>query len=293
MATEYGVSLAYISDITTEGQRTNAVGKVGAASSIGMIIGPALGGLLNIYGNFWSPGLAAVGLTALNLIFIYFLLPETVKKNSNDSVENPLKESTGILRRALSYIRNPMTGMVLGITFIMAFAFSSLPVVLPLISSQLFGFGETEVGIFFAYIGIIGFIIQVEIIAKVSKRMSDEMIIILGLLLTIIGVILIPILPYLPVFLIGISIAAFGIFFADIAIPSFLSKKTPSSEYGSILGVTESFSSIARVPGPLIAGFAYQLAIFSPFYISTIMLIIALGLGIKTNNYNKNYKINH
>jgi len=44
MATESAVAQAYISDITTEKERSKGMGNVGAVHGAGFIIGPAIGG---------------------------------------------------------------------------------------------------------------------------------------------------------------------------------------------------------------------------------------------------------
>ena len=74
MATESAVAQAYISDITTEKERSKGMGKVGAAHGAGFIIGPAIGGFLSVYGLSML-GFVVAALTLVNLLFAFFFLP--------------------------------------------------------------------------------------------------------------------------------------------------------------------------------------------------------------------------
>lgn len=281
MATEYGVAYAYVSDISDEQRRASVLGKIGAASNIGIIVGPAVGGFMNIYGRFWAPGLAAIILNLLNLLSVYLFLPETISAGNKDTVKE--RSGTPFIKKITAFLISPVTGPALGILFVMSFAFSAMPVVLPLFSWDVFGLGEAEVGFFFTYIGIIGLLVQLLLVGRLSRRIGDAAVAILGILLTITGIFSIPVFLDLTVFMLAITVVSIGLFLVDVAVPSFLSKKTNPEYYGGIMGVSESMGSIARVPGPFIAGFAYQLALIAPFMVAGLMLIGALGLGIVTS----------
>src|SRR5512136_651293 len=72
------VAQAYISDITDEKNRAKGLGLIGAAFGLGFIIGPAVGGLLSGSGHYSIPAFAAAGLAFLNLVSIFFFLPESL-----------------------------------------------------------------------------------------------------------------------------------------------------------------------------------------------------------------------
>ena len=67
------VAQAYITDTTDEKNRTKGLGLLGAAFGLGFIIGPAIGGLLSVYG-FAVPAFAAAGFSLLSLLGVIFLL---------------------------------------------------------------------------------------------------------------------------------------------------------------------------------------------------------------------------
>ena len=94
--------------------------------------------------------------------------------------------------------------------------------------------------------------------------------------------------PSLPLFIILSTIMVTGIGVLSTTIPSFISKRTATHEQGQILGVTQSISSMARVPGPVIGGFFYEFAgVRAPFFLSAALLLIATLLGLKVARSHK------
>src|SRR5512139_293377 len=69
-------SMAYLSDNLPEEDRSGAMGKLGAAVGMGVVIGPLLAGFLSI-NSLSLPFFVGSGLAALALLLIYLLLPES------------------------------------------------------------------------------------------------------------------------------------------------------------------------------------------------------------------------
>jgi MFS family permease len=114
--------------------------------------------------------------------------------------------------------------------------------------------------------------------------LGDEKLIPLGSLLMTIGVLFMAVFPIYYVFIVLTTIMMIGIGILGTAIPSVISKRTSQSTQGGTLGVTQSVSSIARIPGPLIGGFVFEFAgLGAPFFVSAFMLAIATILGIRLN----------
>ena len=71
-----GVAQAYVADIMAPSERAKALGWLSAATSLGVIIGPALGSFARRAGTE-APGLVAAGLCAINIAFAWRWLPES------------------------------------------------------------------------------------------------------------------------------------------------------------------------------------------------------------------------
>lgn len=276
MATESAVARAYIADITTEEERSTGIGKVGAAFGAGFIIGPVIGGLTSIFG-FSAPGFAAAGLALMNFLSVLFFLPESLTNNKKISTRdvdygNPFRIA----------LKTPRIGYVLVIQFIIALAFSSLPVILPLLGIEFFGFAEVEMSYFFMYIGVIQIVLQGFLIGKLAKRFGEEILIVLGSLLLMLGTFFVSLFPNVILFISSLTMIASGNGILTTILPSFVSKRTSYREQGGGMGVMESVGSIASIPGPIVGGFVFGFAgLFFAFLLSALLLSIALGLSCK------------
>lgn len=280
IATESAVAQAYISDITSKKERASGIGKVGAAHGAGFIMGSAIGGFLVPYG-FSAPGFAAFALTLLNLLFVFFFLPESIG-HTNPSIPIASNSNDGILRKMVNALVKPLIGAVLVIFFIITLAFSAIPVIAPLLGKSFFNFEEVEMSYLFVYIGLVQIVLQGFLIGRFAKKFGDEKLIVFGPLLLMLGMFLMPLIPNIAIFLVSITMIASSIGTMNTAVPSFISKRTSVSEHGRMLGVAQSMSSIARVPGPLIGGFVFEFAgLAAPFFLSVALLMVAFGLGCR------------
>jgi len=269
VATERAVAQAYIADITDEKNRTKELGKIGAAFGAGFIIGPAMGGVLSTF-SYAVAGYAAMFLTLVNIFFVLYFLSEPNREREQSI------EISGYLKGFRDSIKKPLLGSTLLILFIVTFAFSTIPVIVPLLGLELFNFDSFQLSIVFIYIGLIQILMQGFLISLLSKRFGEEKLIALGPTLMAIGVIVMPVFQNLVIFYLANSLLAAGFGLINTSIPAFLSKRSSGSEQGSVLGILSSVASIANIPGPLIIGVVYDVAgSFVPFAFSSIMLAIA------------------
>ncbi|NIQ88055.1 MFS transporter [Candidatus Bathyarchaeota archaeon] len=288
IATERAVAQAYIADVTDHKSRTKEMGKIGAALGAGFIIGPSIGGILSTYG-FSIPGYAAMILTVINILFVISLLPEPHrdKERTNEVTTG----SSGYLRGLRASLRKPLLGPTLLILFIVTLAFSTIPVIVPLLSIDFFNFNSLELSYVFIYIGLIQIVMQGFLINPLYKRLGEERLIALGPILMATGTLLMPIFQNVAIFFLTNSLLAAGFGIINTSIPAFLSKRISIDEQGSILGVAGSVASIANIPGPLIIGLIYDFAgSFVPFLISAVMLTTAFLLGCRVYSACKSFK---
>src|SRR2546422_880242 len=68
---------AYIADSTSVADRSRGMGMLGAAFGLGFVIGPAIGGAAVHLGSA-APGLVAAGLSLLNFVSAWAILPESL-----------------------------------------------------------------------------------------------------------------------------------------------------------------------------------------------------------------------
>jgi len=78
-----GVCQALVTDLSEGDHLTSAMGKLGAATGLGLVLGPGVGGLLGMYG-FLSTCLFGSSLTLINFLAGLWTLPVTSKTNELD-----------------------------------------------------------------------------------------------------------------------------------------------------------------------------------------------------------------
>jgi DHA1 family tetracycline resistance protein-like MFS transporter len=276
IATETAVAQAYIADITTEKDRASGIGKVTAARGAGFIIGPAIGGILSIYG-FWAPGFAAAILTLINLLLVIFLLPESNRKiklntpvttNSNGDSSNKI----------LDALKKPVVGSVLVIHFVVFLAFSAIPVIMPLLAIEYFAIGSMEMSYIFIYIGVVQILLQAFLIGRLANKLGEATLIVVGPSLLMAGIFLMPLIPNIIAFFACVTMISLGSGLMRTIVPSFLSRLTPAEEQGGMLGIASSVLSIATVPGPLIGGFLFEVAGATAAFLGS-SAVLAVGLA--------------
>jgi DHA1 family tetracycline resistance protein-like MFS transporter len=186
------------------------------------------------------------------------------------------------LRGLRDSLRKPLLGPTLLILFIVTFAFSTIPVIVPLLSIDFFDFSSLELSFVFIYIGLIQIVMQGFLIGPLSKRLGEEKLIVLGPVAMATGIILMPVFRNVVFFFFANSLLAAGFGLINTSIPAFLSKRISLDEQGGILGIAGSVASIANIPGPLIIGFIYAFAgSFVPFFISAVVLAAAFLIGCR------------
>jgi len=279
IATERAVAQAYIADVTDKKTRAKQLGKIGAGLGAGFILGPAIGGVLSTFG-FSVPGYAAMLLTITNIIFVFYFLPESnrIKNNLVKKTKSTLSYGQGILKT----LRTPLFGPTLLILFIITFAFSAIPVIVPILTIEFYNFSSLELSYLFIYIGLIQIFLQGFLIGKLVARVGEEKLIIAGPMLMGIGIFLMPIFESVYLFFVASALMAVGFGMVNTAIPALISKKTQLEEQGRVLGVAGSVVSIANIPGPLLGGLIIDfLGLSAPFLIAAFMLIISVILGCR------------
>src|SRR4051812_20119703 len=116
----FTTAAAYIADVSTPEKRTQNFGLIGAAFGLGFILGPMFGGLLGQFGTK-APFLAAGALSLLNVVYGYFVLPESLPLANRRAFEWKRANPIGALVQIKKY---PMVyGLV--VTLIMLYIASN------------------------------------------------------------------------------------------------------------------------------------------------------------------------
>lgn len=289
IATERAIAQAYIADISDRKTRTKQIGKLGAALGAGFLIGPALGGALSVFG-FSVPGYFAMTLTVINILFVLFFVPESNKKTLLEKTDS----TPNYIRAIFETIKKPLIGLVLLIFFLITLAFSAIPVIVPLLGVEFFNFNALNLSYIFLYLGTVQIIVQGFLIDKLTIKIGQEKLIIIGTLFMAVGILFMPFFNNLVFFYFTNGLVSIGYGIMNTTIPALISKKAKFNEQGRFLGVASSVAAIALIPGPLFSGLLVDISsIVIPFLASGFILLASLGIGYKVYKQSKPNRIKH
>lgn len=271
-----GVAQAYIADITSKEDRSKGMALIGIAFGLGFVFGPIIGAVLSKYG-YSVAGYGSAAFSLIAFVFALFLLPESLKEKKNvDKFQFRVFDFSFTKKIVL----HSSIGFLIILFFFIIFSVANIYGTYSLLTYKVFNFSNQQNGMLFGLTGIVGVIIQVGFMRRLSNKLSDRTIVLIGLVFTVIGLALIPYGRNFTGEAIVISILAVGTGILQPIIPSMISKHSPEDQQGAILGVNQSISAFARVLGPLWGGFSfnyigYQFPFLTGAFFTFLILIVA------------------
>jgi MFS transporter, DHA1 family, tetracycline resistance protein len=240
----YVIANAYIADVTPPEGRAKAFGLMGAAFGLGFVVGPALGGILGEYGAR-VPFYAAAGFSALNLLYGYFVLPETLDQDKRRPFAWSRANPFGTFKIFQSYKGVMPLCLVM---FIYFFASSVYPAIWPFWSIAKFGWSELIIGLTLAAFGIVTAIFQGALTGTAEKRFGASNVVLIGLASSVIAVIGYGFAPgIIAVVVLFVVHGPEG--FVHPMLTALMSKVVPENAQGELQGGISSIMSVAMLIG--------------------------------------------
>ena len=282
----FTTATAYIADISTAENRSKNFGMIGAAFGLGFIIGPGLGGLLGEFGPR-VPFMAAAVLTLMNLIYGYFVLPESLAKEHRRPFEWKRANPMGSLLQLKKY--KGVEGLIVSLIFLYI-AGHAVQSTWTFFNIEKFQWSNTLMGISLTVIGLFIAIVQGGLIRYINPKLGDERSIYVGLGLYSLGLFLFSFATdgwMMFVFLIPYCLG--GI--AGPAIQSIISGNVPKNEQGELQGALTSLMSATSIVGPLLMTnlFAWFTRpegdikfAGAPFFAGAILMLISAVIAVRS-----------
>ncbi len=246
------VAQAYITDVTDAQNRAKGLGMIGAAFGLGFILGPATGGLLSRFG-YAVPAFAAAGLAALNLIGVYFTLPESLTTEARAAMVGQRRAliSLPAMWEALS---TPRVGPLLNIRLSFALAAALLQTMFTLWAKDRLSLDAQATSLLLAYLGVLSVIVQGGLIGPLTKHFSEAKLIVWGTLVYGLAMLAWAFTPSVPVLLVVMVPMAFSSGVLNTVINSAITRVVSPQEIGGALGIASSLESLSRVISPAVGG---------------------------------------
>jgi len=278
---------AYIADCTTTKTRTKGMALIGAAFGLGFTLGPLVGaaalwmgskGDEAIAASPW-PGYAAAILSGVALLFAIFLLPESLRPDREKA-----ESSRGLfdwkgLNDALS---TPTIGVLLLTSFMSVVAFGGFETTLGLLLKDEklpYKYDLSGVLLFYSFIGVVLTFTQGFLVRRLAGKIPDLAMVGIGVVLTIAGfVLMVAVLKQESLMMLRIACAVevMGFAFITPSLAALISRRSDPEKQGSILGISQGVSALARIVGPVVAVPLFMnRSHSSPFIVSIVLMVLA------------------
>ena len=280
------VANAYLSDISSDENRSKNFGKMAISSNLGFILGPALAGILGgtIYGTI-LPVLAALLLSLMTLVVIAFLLKES------RPISNPILVSEeGTIRKVFSQeckdcydpvspVKPKMRDVfklkhipfLLILYFLIFLGFNVYYASFPTHAANDLKWSITQLGIFYAVLSGIMVFIQGPVLRKALKKFSEEKLIIIGSVILGTNFVLFVSNNIISVY-VAVILFALGNGLMWPSFMSILSKRAGTVLQGAVQGVAGSFGGLASIIGLIAGGLLYNQIGAATFLVSAVVI---------------------
>jgi DHA1 family tetracycline resistance protein-like MFS transporter len=297
-AASFSTANAYVADVTEPKDRAKAFGWMGSAFSFGFLVGPALGGFLA--GDFMAghlgdfalrlPFLVAAGLTAVNWLYGFFILPESLPIERRVTRfewrrANPLG--------SLAFLK--AHGELLGLAtvgFLFQLAHTVLPTIFVLYAGYRYHWGSDIVGLTMMGTGILGVFVQTTLVGPLVARIGERGALLLGAFGGAAAFTIYGLAPTGWIYLAAMPVFAV-MSFLQPGLQGLMSRRAGPQEQGQLQGANQSLQGIASITGPIIFGLTFTWAVRHdavlhmpglPILISAALLLSAFLLAIKVGH---------
>lgn len=279
----FTTAAAYIADISSDENRAQNFGMIGAAFGVGFILGPALGGLVSEFG-VRAPFLLAACFSLINFIYGLLVLEESLPEENRRKFEWERANPIGALVRVIHF---PKYRGLFVVTFIVMMANMAIHALWNYYTMTRYGWKTDQVGYSLAIVGVCFGLTQAVFAGKIVNKIGEKGTATLGLIILTIVTVGIGLIPYgWMMYLIILPYAFSGI--VDPSVRSLVSKQVASNEQGELQGIFTSLMSLAEIIGPIVMmGLYHEMVKLKdvnanflgvPFFVAGLLALTALIL---------------
>ncbi len=265
---------AYIADTTTAETRARGLSLAGVAFGLGIMSGPALGGLLSGFG-LSIPALIAASLAFGNTILGFFVMPESLPPESRES--RPLSHVFSWRNQFTGIFRQQNIQKFLIALFLLNLAFAGLQTNFPLYSNSRFGWTPSQNSYFYLYVGLCGVFIQGYLFGKLQVRFGERALIPAGLTFMVVGLAGMAFVPNAWLLFPAVAVVALGTGTSIPSLTALISLRVPDNEQGRLMGGMQTLLALTNIFGPTLAGISFEvIAVSAPYWIGSAFSLFAL-----------------
>ncbi|MES1043982.1 tetracycline resistance MFS efflux pump [Bacillus obstructivus] len=261
-------TMAYVADITSEEDRGKGMGIIGAATGLGFIFGPAIGGLFSKT-SLNMPFYLAAASSFITFLLVLFVLKESLSKekrgqhaDKKSSIWSSFSGSLSILYILQWFISLSLSGLEASFAYFAA---------------KKAGLDAIDLGYIFMIMGFGSALVQGGLVGRFSKKYGEGTVIQGGIIVSTIGFVLILLVNSFTTAAIFLTIFGLGNGVIRPCVSALLTKKSTAG-HGSATGLLSSFDSFGRIIGPPLGGWLFSITAGLPYISGAILSILALML---------------
>lgn len=266
---------AYVADITTMAQRAKGNSLISAAMSLGIVIGPGVGGFLADFG-LKAPFLVSALVSVVAVLFSIVILKESQVEKPEVPLHGVKEES--MIRKIARSVKMPYF-IPLIITLVMSFGLLAYESVLGLFVDDQFGATPQDIAIMVTSTGLVSVIIQLFVVDKIVDRFGEGTVLVVFIGVAA-GAFLLSLLASTYVLFFIVTLIIFLATSILRPVLNTLISKMAGNEQGFAMGMNNSYMSIGNILGPTLAGLLYDVNIIYPFILGLILLILTFITAI-------------
>lgn len=268
--------LAYVADITSEVNRGKGLGLLGAAMSLGFVIGPGIGGFLAELG-LRMPFYISAAVGAVAAIGSMLFLSESLAKEKQLAARNDKSKKENIFIQLGTSFRSSYFIMLV-LIFTMTFGLANFEVIFPLFVDAKFGYTPRDISIIITVGALAGTIVQGALIGKLITRFGEKKLINWTFFFSAVSMVLM-LLSGNFWYMLVLTVLFFTL--TSIMRPAIntLISKRAGDEQGFVAGMNNAYMSLGNIFGPAVAGTLYGFHLNAPYLFGAIILVLSLFLS--------------
>ena len=256
-ASSFSTANAYLADVTAPEQRAKNFGMLGSAFSFGFLVGPTMGGFLGDI-DLRLPFMVAAGLCAVNWVYGYMVLPESLPpekriKRFDWAKANPVG--------ALTLLRShrDLLGLA-SMSMIFWLAQNVLPNIFILYTGYRFHWTLSIQGLTFIATGLAGIVVQMLLVGPVVKRIGERGAVLLGATTGCLGFLIYALAPNGLIFMCAVPVFA-GMSFLMPGLQGLMTQRVGPQQQGQLQGANQGLQGIGAMVGPSLYGLTFAWAV--------------------------------
>jgi len=267
---------AYVSDSTSEEDRGGGIGILGAAMGLGVVLGPALGGLLAT-DSLSTPFFITAGLSFVTLLLIALFLPESLPVTARRGPADKTRFSARMAE--LWHALFSPIGILLLMAFLVSFGLTNFQSIFGLYALKKFDYGTEQVGWILTVVGLVSAVTQGVLTGPLTKRWGEATVIKVTLLASSLSFVLLALANSLAGVLLTTALFTLPNALLRPAVIS-LTSKNADTRQGVVMGLNNSFNSLGRIVGPIWAGFMFDINYDYPYLSGAAIMFVGFLISL-------------